>query len=129
MAKGYGRAAIACRMGVSERVVAMYLSQMRLHLRRDPPPGYITLREAARLAGVTEDCIRLGERIGELRFVRVGHLVYTTPEWVQIWVNNDPYRKRAREMGRKLMEFVGDHPILGQQSPSAPQPPDRPPRQ
>jgi hypothetical protein len=101
MSAGYSVDAIACRLGLSSKCVLWHLFRIGVRLKA-VPEGYVSVTEAAKRSGLSEFALRNGIRNHDLWYIRSGRQVYTKMEWVQIFINNSPYRKQAKEMLKRL---------------------------
>lgn len=107
VAKGYSVEAIACHIGVSTNAVRLTLSRLGISTV-SVPLGHVAISEAARRIRMDDYKLYRGMRDGTLRHMKSGSRYYVTMEWVHIWMNNAPYRVKAREMMRRLFTFTAN---------------------
>ena len=106
VAEGYSVEAIACCIGVSTNAVRLTLSRLGISTVA-VPPGHVTIHDAARRVRMDDYELYRGMARGDLKHVKCVSRYYVTMEWVDIWMNNAPYRVQAREMVRRLFGDSG----------------------
>lgn len=103
--EGHTLAGISLRLNISCEACRRIANRLDLS-HAEPPPGYMSLLEAARR--IHEDYWVLYNYAyrGSLKTIyHQGHR-WVSMDQIQAWINDAPYREQARELLRKIAKHV-----------------------